>query len=229
MKEPNLSLLCQALNYQFSDLALLRTALTHRSADSQNNERLEFLGDALLSLIIAEDLFQRFPYAREGELTRMRSGLVKGDTLADIARQLKLGGLLTLGGGELKSGGWRRSSILADAVEAIIGATYLDGGSKACKALILHLFDSRLQALSLKTVQKDPKTLLQEYLQARRQSLPEYCVLNVSGEAHEQYFEVECRVADLIPPTEGNGNSRRYAEQMAASKALDLLKQQVKH
>jgi len=227
LKEKDFSVLCQALNYQFTNLELLQTALTHRSASSYNNERLEFLGDALLSFIIAEDLFQRFPNAREGDLTRFRSGLVKGDTLAEIAKQLEIGSLLILGGGELKSGGWRRKSILADSVEAIIGAVYLDGGMDACKPFVLQLFQERLAQLSLKKVQKDPKTLLQEYLQARQQKLPEYRVLSVEGDPHEQHFEVECLVSGL-QPTEGNGSNRRYAEQMAASKALDLLKQQTK-
>lgn len=228
MKEKKIAALSQALNYQFNDLELLKTALTHRSASSQNNERLEFLGDALLSHIIAEALFQRFPQAREGDLTRFRSGLVKGDTLAEIAKQLDLGGLLILGGGELKSGGWRRKSILADAMEAIIGAIYLDGGMEACKTFVLNLFQARLEQLSLKKVQKDPKTLLQEYLQARQQELPEYRVLSVEGDPHEQHFAVECLVRGLKKPTKGDGDSRRYAEQMAASQALALLKQQAK-
>ncbi len=224
MKEKNLFSLCQALHYQFTDAELLYTALTHRSASSSNNERLEFLGDALLSYVVAEDLFQRFPKAKEGDLTRLRAGLVRGDTLAEIAKHLDLGALLTLGGGELKSGGWRRKSILADALEAIIGAVYLDGGMAACKTVILTLLNERLQQLSLNSLQKDPKTLLQEYLQARQQELPEYRVLTVEGDPHEQHFEVECKVNGLAT-TWGTGNSRRYAEQMAAAKALDLLTQ----
>ncbi len=228
MKEQKIFALCQALQYSFTNLELLQTALTHRSAASKNNERLEFLGDALLSFIIAEDLFQRFPQAREGDLTRFRSGLVKGDTLAEIAQQLDIGSLLILGGGELKSGGWRRKSILADAMEAIIGAVYLDGGIEACKPVVLQLLHSRLAQLSLKKVEKDPKTLLQEYLQARQQDLPDYRVLSVEGDPHEQYFSVECQVAGLAQAPQGDGNNRRYAEQMAAAKALDLLKQQAK-
>jgi len=215
--------LCQALGYHFQQLDHLITALTHRSAGTPNNERLEFLGDALLSFIVAEVLYERFPAASEGQLTRLRANLVKGDTLAEVAQILNLGQYLYLGGGELKSGGWRRTSILADAFEALIGAVYLDGGMTTCENVVLQLFQSHLGMLSLQTIHKDPKTRLQELLQAQQQELPNYRVLTVSGEPHAQYFEVECLVPGLSEPTYGTGNTRRRAEQAAAEKALQSL------
>lgn len=224
MKSDSFSRLSQVLGYRFNNPALLTVALTHRSAGTPNNERLEFLGDAILSYVMADLLFARFPTANEGQLTRLRADLVKEETLAAIAAQLQLGTALRLGGGELKSGGWRRASILADALEAIIGAVYLDADSNVnpIKQLLTNLYADRLQNLPL-SESKDAKTRLQEYLQARRLELPSYRVLTVVGNPHEQHFSIECRVAGLDAPTYGEGNSRRHAEQVAAAQALDLL------
>lgn len=224
MKSDSFSRLSQVLGYRFNNVSLLTVALTHRSFGTPNNERLEFLGDAILSYAMAELLFMRFPSANEGQLTRLRADLVKEETLADIATQLKLGGELRLGGGELKSGGWRRASILADAFEAIVGAVYLDANSEIyqVKQLLMALYTDRLEKLTLNE-SKDAKTRLQEYLQARRLELPLYRVLTVVGSPHEQHFSIECRVAGLEKPTYGEGNSRRHAEQVAAAQALDLL------
>jgi ribonuclease III len=213
------------LSYTFTNSALLRTALTHRSAGLPNNERLEFLGDAILSYIIGEELYQRFPHAKEGELTRMRAHLVKGETLAVLARELNLGEVLRLGGGELKSGGWRRTSILADALEALIGAIYLDSGMENCKGMVLQIYAAHLAAISPKKDGKDPKTRLQEYLQARQQPLPEYQVTEIKGDPHAQWFEVSCCLPNLSQAFIGAGKNRRYAEQAAAQQALDLLEQ----
>jgi ribonuclease-3 len=221
--ETELSRLSRQLGYAFAQPTHLLTALTHRSAGSPNNERLEFLGDAILSYVIAEHLLERFPLAHEGELTRLRAHIVKGETLAETAKNLQLGQYLRLGGGELKSGGWRRESILADALEAIIGAVYLDGGMGACKSLVLRLLDGSIRQLTVHNLRKDSKTQLQEYLQAHHRALPTYRVTAVEGAAHEQYFSVECEVPSLPEPTRGEGKSRRYAEQEAAEKALALL------
>ncbi|MDM8548211.1 ribonuclease III [Candidatus Venteria ishoeyi] len=216
--------LYQKLAYRFTDPSLLYTALTHRSAGMPNNERLEFLGDSILGYLVAEYLFERFPNAKEGELTRLRSSLVKGETLAGIARDLELGGLLRLGEGEMKSGGWRRSSILADALEALIAAVYLDGGMDACKTMLLKLFEPRFQQLSLKNLNKDAKTRLQEYLQAKKKPLPEYNLEQVEELSNnEQCFHVHCTVAGLKQIIKGQGNSRRRAEQHAAAQALEQL------
>jgi ribonuclease-3 len=216
--------LYRALGYQFNKPEWLTAALTHRSVGTANNERLEFLGDALLSFIVAETLFERFTNASEGELTRCRASLVKKDTLAEIAQDLKLGNYLHLGGGELKSGGYRRASILADALEAVLGAIFLDAGLDACRQVILHLLTDRLIKLSPKHIDKDAKTRLQEYLQAKQLPLPEYRVLAIEGAPHEQRFEVECVVQILDTPSYGLGESRRRAEQEAATQALIALK-----
>ncbi len=213
--------LCAALGYTFQQPELLEEALTHRSASVCNNERLEFLGDALLSLVIAECLFQRYPKASEGELSRLRASLVKGETLAELARHLNLGEVLRLGQGELKSGGSQRESILSDALEAIFGAAYLDGGLTACRTLILHLYRERLEELSSASELKDPKTRLQEYQQARQQPLPIYNVLEIRGEPHAQSFRVECAVAEFRAVAVGN--SRRKAEQEAARQVLEQM------
>jgi ribonuclease-3 len=211
------------LHYKFSDPSLLTEAITHRSKHSINNERLEFLGDSILGYVISSELFQRYPQAREGQLTRGRAVLVKGETLAELALQLELGDYLHLGPGELKSGGHRRKSILADAMEAIIGAIYLDGGLEAARHHILAVYSDKLHALSLEEVSKDPKTQLQEYLQARKQPLPDYEVVATTGSEHEQVFEISCKVKMLSRAVKGTGRSRRKAEQAAASKALKLL------
>lgn len=218
--------LCRKLGYRFSDLTLLTEAITHRSKHSINNERLEFLGDSVLGYVIAAELFRRFPGAREGALTRGRAALVKGETLAQLALQMNLGDYLQLGPGELKSGGFRRKSILADAMEAIIGAIYLDGGPDAARQHILALYADILKDLSLEDVGKDPKTQLQELLQADKRPLPVYEVIATSGSDHDQTFEVKCKVAGIGRAVKGTGRSRRKAEQDAAKKALKLLGEQ---
>lgn len=200
----------------------MEEALTHRSASAHNNERLEFLGDALLNLIIAEYLFQRYPKAAEGELSRLRASLVKGETLADLARELKLGDWLRMGPGELKSGGYRRESILSDALEAVIGAVYLDGGFGACRDLVLRLYEDWLARLSSASELKDPKTRLQEYLQARQLGLPVYNVLEIRGEPHAQSFMVECVIGGCRATAVGG--SRRKAEQEAARQVLEQMR-----
>ncbi len=213
--------LLSSLAYRFQSPELLDVALTHRSATGGNNERLEFLGDAVLNLVIAAELYRRYPRASEGELSRLRASLVNKQTLASLARRLSLGDYLRLGSGELKSGGYRRESILADAMEALFGAVYQDGDFQACRQLILSLFDKQLTHLPDVSELKDPKTRLQEYLQARQRPLPIYSVLETSGEAHARRFKVECRIDKLR--TVAEGTSRRKSEQEAARKALELL------
>lgn len=220
---PPLDTLCRHLGYQFADPQLLETALTHRSVGSHNNERLEFLGDAVLSFVISAELYRRFDDVNEGTLSRLRASLVKGDTLALIARDLRLGDYLNLGSGELKSGGYRRDSILADAVEAILGAVYLDGGIDRARQLILELYDERFEAVQPAADLKDPKTRLQEFLQGRRLPLPTYTVTSMEGEAHDQIFTVTCAVEGLDQPTVASAASRRKAEQAAAELALRAL------
>ncbi|ALG66675.1 ribonuclease III [Beggiatoa leptomitoformis] len=217
------SALYKVLNYLFRQETYLTMALTHRSASSQNNERLEFLGDSLLNYIAAEALFERFPTASEGELTRSRATLVREETLAEIAQQMNLGDYLQLGGGELKSGGWRRPSILADALEAVFGAVYLDSDMNTCRQVVLRLLQTRLDNLSPHKINKDPKTCLQEYLQAQQRPLPIYRVLTIQGDPPTQHFEVECMIDGLAVPAYGTGDSRRRAEQAAAHKALNIL------
>ena len=211
------------LGYTFQDVSQLNEALTHRSKHSTNNEQLEFLDDSVLGFVISSELYRRFPRAKEGQLSRGRAALVKGETLADIARDIELGEHIRLGPGELKSGGFRRSSILADTVEAVIGAIYLDGGLEPTRATILHLFEQKLQSFSLDELHKDPKTRLQEFLQSRKLDLPVYSVVSTSGTDHNQIFLVACHVSGLPEPTLGKGSSRRKAEQIAAKKALNLL------
>ncbi len=217
----------QALDYVFRQPDYLTQALTHRSAGGGHNERLEFLGDSILNFVIAAELYDRFPHATEGELSRLRASLVKEDTLADLARELELGSYLILGSGELKSGGYRRASILADALEAIIGGIYLDGGLERAREVILALYDARLQTLSPHVNLKDPKTLLQELLQSRRMALPEYHVVAVDGAPHEQCFRVECRLSDLDASCQAEGSSRRKAEQAAAKLMLGRIKRRL--
>jgi ribonuclease III len=212
-----------ALGHQFCDPELLALALTHCSAGGQNNERLEFLGDSILNHIIAEALYLRFPDSREGEMSRMRASLVRGDTLAEVAMELHLGDYLQLGAGERKSGGHRRNSILADALEAVAGAILLDSGIEQCRRCVLAWFARRLQELSLGAVEKDAKTRLQEYLQARNNPLPEYDLVSVLGDDHEQQFRVACRLTKPYMVVEGKGASRRKAEQNAATSALERL------
>jgi ribonuclease III len=212
------------LGYEFNDAQFLDLALTHRSAASLHNERLEFLGDSILSFVVADDLYHRFPKINEGDMSRMRATLVRGNTLAELGREFGLGDYLKLGPGELKSGGFRRDSILADAVEAIIGAIYLDSDIEVVRRIILSWYQSRLDAIEPGVSQKDPKTRLQESLQGRRKPLPVYTVTNIKGEAHNQEFTVSCDVAGVGTPVVGKGTSRRKAEQAAAELALEQLK-----
>ncbi|WP_407668505.1 ribonuclease III [Oceanospirillum multiglobuliferum] len=211
------------MGYSFNDIEHLNLALTHRSFGGSNNERLEFLGDSIVNFVIAEALYHQFTEAREGQLSRLRARLVKGVTLAELAREFELGDYLQLGSGELKSGGFRRDSILADAMEAVIGAIYIDGGMDICRERILIWYAERLRNLDLSDTQKDPKTLLQEYLQSRQQALPKYEVISVEGDAHDQTFTVECEIESLTSRPLGIGSSRRNAEQQAAKKALQAL------
>lgn len=218
-----LAKLSKRLGYTFKDEKLLLQSLTHRSAKGAHNERLEFLGDSILGCVIAERLFHQFPKESEGDLTRMRSSLVKGVTLAEIARDFDLGEHLILGPGEKKSGGHRRESILEDAVEAIIGAVYLDADMQTCKALVLSWFEKRLDAIKPGINQKDPKTRLQEYLQGRKIPLPVYEVIDIKGQSHNQEFTVRCTTEVTEQAIITKGTSRRKAEQMAASKVLELI------
>lgn len=220
----NLKLLENALGYHFKEAALLKVALTHCSAGADNNERFEFLGDSLVNLIMAEALYLRFATASEGQLTRLRASCVKGETLGAIAVEFKISDYLCLGSGEIKSGGAHRPSILADALEAIIAAIYLDSGFEEVKARVLHWFAPRLAAMSLETTQKDPKTKLQELLQSRKLPVPVYTVTDVRGDSHDQFFTVSCEISLLPDPVMGKGASRRKAEQTAACAALELLK-----
>jgi ribonuclease III len=212
------------LGHQFQNPALLIQALTHRSAGTPHNERLEFLGDGLLNCVAADLLFHKLKQFPEGDLSRLRAGLVNQQTLSEIAASLQLGDLLKLGEGELKSGGFRRPSILADALEALFGAVYLDAGFDKTKVVIAGLYDDYLERIDTKTPAKDPKTTLQEYLQGKRMELPKYSVLRIGGEAHDQIFHVECFVDKLGIKTEGVGPSRRAAEQAAAAKALEQIR-----
>ncbi len=210
------------IGYPFSNPDLLRQALTHRSYGASHNERLEFLGDSVLNCVIAAELFRLFPQLAEGELSRLRASLVNQQSLFEIAQHIDLGRRLLLGEGELKSGGMQRPSILADGLEALIGAVFLDGGFEAARGLILRLYDQPLKSADLRTLGKDAKTLLQEFLQARRIPLPQYSVIATAGEAHEQTFRVECVIPELNIRTEGEGTSRRSAEQAAARRAYEL-------
>lgn len=219
-----LSQLCKEIDYQFADIKLLQLALTHRSVGSDNNERLEFLGDAILSFVISDVIYHKFPKIDEGQLSRLRAALVKGDNLANKARELDLGKYLKLGAGELKSGGFRRSSILADAFEAIIGAVFLDSDESQVRKFILRLFASELENINLDRATKDPKTRLQEFLQSRGRAVPEYEVMKIEGKSHEQTFTVSCKIESFEQPVSAKGSSRRKAEQAAAEKALEQIK-----
>jgi len=222
--EIDLQRLCRRLGYAFKNLALLKQALTHCSAGSLNNERYEFLGDSILSFVIANALFTLFPEQSEGQLSRLRAFLVKGEMLAEIANEMELGNYLYLGQGELKSGGFRRASILADALEAVIAAVFLDGGIVASQELILKLYHSRLEYENLNYNLKDAKTQLQEYLQAQKCPLPEYNLTKIEGEEHDQIFHVSCKVSGIKKPAIGYGPNRRKAEQHAANQLLQQLK-----
>ncbi len=219
----NFSRLYKRLNYEFKSSTYLKQALTHCSAGIKNNERLEFLGDSILSFVVANALFEKFPECSEGELSRLRAHLVKGETLANIALEIELGDYLYLGQGELKSGGFRRASILTDALEAIFAAVLFDGGFEASQRVILHLYQSRLDDKQLRNNLKDAKTQLQEYLQAKKQTLPEYTLTKVEGEEHEQVFHVLCKIPTLNISVNGEGDNRRKAEQQAAQQVLKKL------
>ena len=218
-----LNILQKKLGHTFNDEAMLIRALTHRSAGARHNERLEFLGDSLLSMVIADALFHRFPKVNEGDMSRMRATLVREKTLAELAREFELGEYLILGPGELKSGGFRRESILADAVEALIGAVYLDTDIERMRTMLLSWYEDRLNDIQPGIDQKDPKTRLQELLQGKRKSLPTYTVVDVIGEAHNQKFTVHCQIDGVPEPVVGIGTSRRKAEQSAAEHALEVL------
>ncbi|MEE4302725.1 MAG: ribonuclease III [Wenzhouxiangella sp.] len=211
------------IDYRFGNVGLLEQALTHRSFGPRHYERLEFLGDSLLSMVIAEQLFHQRPHAAEGDLSRLRSRLVRDVTLARLAKELDLGDYLRLGAGELKSGGFLRESILADVFEAIIGAIYLDGGFEAARRVLRELFADRLADLPDADSLKDPKTRLQELLQGRGYELPVYSVISESGADHAKRFEVECRAGTLAEPVRAEAASRRKAEQAAARLMHDSL------
>jgi len=221
------------LGYAFADQDLLTRALTHRSHHINNQskaghglgnyERLEFLGDSILGFIIAEYLFHRFHGAREGQLSRLRARIVRRETLAEVAREFGLGDFLIMGGGELKSGGFERASILSDVLEAIIGGIYLEAGLDVVRERVLLWFASRLEGLTLTQSQKEPKSLLQEFLQGHQRGLPEYSITAVEGKSHDQTFSVECRIAMVDEAFMGVASSRRDAEQIAATKALNSL------
>jgi ribonuclease III len=215
------------LHYQFSEPGLLKQALTHRSAEKNHNERLEFLGDSLLGFLIANQLYEHHSKASEGQLSRLRSAIVNNGSLAAIAREMRLGEFLQLGSGEVKSGGRDRDSILADAVEAVIAAVYLDAGMDACRGFVSRWFSSQLQPgneIDLEPENlKDSKTRLQELMQSKSLALPHYEVIGTSGAAHEQTFEVACSIAILETPQTGSGSSKREAEQEAAMKTLQQL------
>lgn len=211
------------LNYTFSNSNLLELALTHRSFAKKNNERLEFLGDSILNTIISIDIYKRFPEISEGDLSRLRASLVKGDTLAKVAQEYCLGDFIKLGSGELKSGGYRRSSTLADTLEAIIGAVFLDSNFGEVSKFVLSLFSSLLENCVTGEELKDPKTRLQEYLQSKGKPIPDYDVVSITGKSHQQKFIVECFVSDVEKKFNGEGPSRRKAEQHSASNALKYL------
>ncbi len=221
----DLGRLCRQLGLAFRNLERLREALTHRSAGPRNNERLEFLGDAALGFIVAQELFHRFPRAREGELSRMRASLVNQTSLAQLARRLNLGDWLVLGPGELKSGGFRRDSILSDALEALIGAIVEDQGIDVCRRWVVRLFAESFSRLEAGHWGKDAKTRLQEFLQGRGLPLPRYELISQSGPPHQQTFVVACHVAPLPQPFVAEGGARKQAEQRAAAMALERLTQ----
>jgi len=217
------SWLDKTLRFRFQNAELLQLALTHRSATQRNNERLEFLGDAVLEFVVSEAVYHARPDVAEGDLTKLRASLVKEDTLAEIALELGLGEHLILGSGELKAGGHRRKSILADALEAIFGAVFLDSGIEAAKAVIDGVYESRYGDLPDVNDLRDPKTRLQEWLQARRMSLPVYELVEVSGKGHEQHFIVTCTIVETSAVTDGESTTRRKAEQKAARKMIEQL------
>lgn len=215
--------LCRLLGYQFNDAKLLKLALTHRSCDTVNNERLEFLGDSIVNFVIAEALYIELPYAQEGELSRTRASLINRDTLGNVARELKIGRFIQLGPGELRSGGSERLSILSCTMEALIGAIYLDGGMAIARECILRWYQPYFSTLKTAN-RKDPKTQLQEHMQSIHGALPVYKVLSLEGESHNQVFIVSCTISKMAKETIGKGSSRRRAEQAAAELMLGMIK-----
>ncbi|VAW56180.1 Ribonuclease III [hydrothermal vent metagenome] len=218
----------QSLNYSFQKASLLKEAVTHRSANANNNERLEFLGDSILNFVVAAELFKRYPKSSEGDLSRIRASLVNKEGLYIVSQNLKLGNYLILGSGELKSGGYRRNSILADTVEAIFGAVYLDSDLICCEALILALYKEQFENIPDADSLKDPKTRLQELLQSRKLGLPEYNVIDIVGKAHNQQFTVNCIINKLELETQGKASNRRKAEQITADKIIPLVQEKFK-
>jgi len=202
---------------------LLEQALTHRSIGNNNNERLEYLGDAILGFVIADIIYQKFPEASEGELTRVRASLVKGEKLAEISREIQLASEIKLGTGELKSGGWRRDSILANTLEALIGAIYLDSNIESCRSVILNLYQSHLENIDPADIKKDAKSQLQEYLQSRKQNVPDYEVIDEFGSSHQPEFTVSCKIDLFDDVVIAKGTSKRKAEQAAAEKIIIML------
>ena len=225
----NRDALCKRLGHVFAQPQLLQRALTHRSHSAAHNERLEFLGDSVVNCVVAKYLHDTYPDLPEGDLSRLRSNLVNQQTLFTLAQQLHLGELLLLGEGERKSAGFSRPSILADALEALVGALFLDGGFEAAEKAVLSLYIPHIRQADVLTLGKDAKTLLQEYLQSHKLALPKYSVIGTQGEAHAQLFQVECAIAQLKMATRGEGSSRRTAEQMAAEAAYQQLMSQQPH
>jgi len=220
-----IDVLLKKLEYAFNDIALLNEALTHRSYASKNNERLEFLGDGILNFVIADELFNLYPDVQEGDLSRLRANLVNKESLAEIANKLNLGEVIKLGSGELKSGGFRRPSILADAVESILGSVFCDGGFEPARDLIVRLYADRLASPTDLQSLKDPKTRLQELLQSRRFYLPDYQVSRITGQSHAQIFHVTCSIKQMSIEVNGEGKSRRKGEQVAAEKAITRVEE----
>jgi len=223
METKQLKTLEKSIKYKFKDISLLELAMTHRSHSGKNNERLEFLGDSILNFIVADLLFQKFTDLDEGDLSRLRSQLVKEEPLSKLGNSLNIGDFLNLGVGELKSSGWRRPSILADAFEALIGAIFIDGGMKAAHKFVEDSFNELIEKINPKEIHKDPKTILQEFLQAQKVPLPIYEVITVEGEAHNQLFSVSCSVSKFDVKAEGGGRSRKIAEQAAAKEAMATI------
>jgi len=220
---PDLPQLEKSLDYSFHNTDFLKEALTHRSAGAKNNERLEFLGDSILNFVIAAELFSRYPSSSEGDLSRLRASLVNKDGLFLVSQDLNLGNYLILGSGELKSGGYRRNSILADTVEAVFGAVYMDSDLERCRLLILRLYHEQLKNVPDADSLKDPKTRLQELLQSRKLGLPDYNVIEIVGKAHNQQFTVNCKINKLELTTQGSASNRRKAEQKAADNIIPLV------
>jgi len=221
-----LSNFCDRIGYQFRDFDLLNTSLTHSSVDTEHNERLEFLGDAVLGLVIGETLYDQFPAAKEGDLSRLRSNLVKGETLSVVAREFELYHYLQVGGSDLKTSIQHHHSLLEDAVEAVIGAIYLDSDFECARKVVLRWFENRLESISLDENSRDPKSRLQEYVQANSLGLPQYRIVRRQGSEHNQTFFVQCRILSLNIEAEGTGRNRKSAEQEAAKEILQMIGEQ---